>query len=64
VASNILYFDLADDVSKTTEDIERGLAERGVLMLGRGNGRFRAVTHYWISDKDVEATIDAMQAVM
>ena len=64
VASNILYFDLADGVSKTSEDIERGLAERGVLLLGRGNGRFRAVTHYWISDKDIEATIDAMRTVM
>jgi threonine aldolase len=64
VASNILYFDLAEGVVKTSEDIERGLAERGVLLLGRGNGRFRAVTHYWISDNDIEAVIDAMRAVM
>jgi threonine aldolase len=64
VTSNILYFELMDGVSKTSEDIVKGLAERGVLLMGRGNGRFRAVTHYWISDRDVEVAIDAMRAVM
>jgi threonine aldolase len=64
VTSNILYFSLADGVSKKSEDIAGGLAERGVLLSGRGSGRFRAVTHYWIGDEDIEATIDAMRAVM
>jgi threonine aldolase len=64
VTSNILYFELTDGVSRTSEDVVKGLAERGVLLMGRGNGRFRAVTHYWIGDKDVEVAIDAMRAVM
>jgi threonine aldolase len=64
VVSNILYFGLADGVSKTSGDIVTGLAKQGVLLTGRRNGRFRVVTHYWISDKDIEATIDAMRAVM
>jgi threonine aldolase len=63
-ASNILYFQLTAETSKTPEDVVDGLAERGVLLLGRLEGRFRAVTHHWISDEDVETTIRAMQAIM
>jgi threonine aldolase len=62
-ATNILYFRLTEE-AKTPEEIVNGLAERGILLLGRLEGRFRAVTHYWISDEDVEKTIAAMRAVM
>jgi threonine aldolase len=64
VASNILYFRLAEGVSKTPEQVLDGLAERGVRILGRLDGRFRLVTHYWISDEDVEVVIDALRAVV
>jgi threonine aldolase len=62
--SNILYFGLTEQVSKTPEEVVAGLAERGVRMLGRVGGRFRAVTHHWISDEDVERTIQAMREVI
>jgi threonine aldolase len=61
--TNILYFSLAEEVTKTPEEVVSGLKERGVLLLGRLEGRFRAVTHYWISDEDVEKTIQAMREV-
>jgi threonine aldolase len=64
VVTNILYFGLAEQVSKTPEEVVAGLAERGVRVLGRVGGRFRAVTHYWISDEDVERTIQAMREVI
>ena len=64
VTTNILYFQLTDEVSKTSGEVEHALAERGVLLLGRELGRFRAVTHYWISDEDIERTIEAMRAVV
>jgi hypothetical protein len=51
-------------VSKTPEQVLDGLAERGVRILGRLDGRFRLVTHYWISDEDVEVVIDALRAVV
>jgi threonine aldolase len=63
-ASNILYFQLTGEAQKTPEEVVNGLAERGILLLGRLEGRFRAVTHYWISDEDIETTIEAMQAIM
>ena len=64
VHSNILYFSLTEQVGLTPEDVVDGLAERGVLLLGRENGRFRAVTHYWISDEDVSTAIRAMREVI
>jgi threonine aldolase len=64
VHSNILYFSLTEPVAVTPEDVVDGLARRGVLLLGRENGRFRAVTHYWISDEDVSTVVRAMQEVL
>ncbi|MBN1178735.1 MAG: low-specificity L-threonine aldolase [Anaerolineae bacterium] len=64
VHSNILYFALAEGVSKTNDEIVDALAAQGVWLLGRENGRFRAVLHYWISDADVEFTLQAMRDVM
>jgi threonine aldolase len=64
VTTNILYFRLTEEVSKTPEEIGNGLAERRVRLLGRPDGRFRAVTHYWISDEDIERTIEAMREVV
>jgi threonine aldolase len=63
VATNILFFRLMDE-TKTPEEIVSGLAERGILLLGRVEGNFRAVTHYWIDDADVESTVAAMQEIM
>jgi threonine aldolase len=64
VTTNILYFQITDDVQKPPKEIEEGLAERGVLVNGRGGGRFRAVTHYWIDDSDIDTAIRAMQEVV
>jgi threonine aldolase len=62
--TNILYFRLAEQVSKTREEVRGELAKRGILVGGRADGRFRAVTHYWISDEDIQSTIEAVRAVV
>jgi threonine aldolase len=64
LASNILYFWLTEEASKTPAEVADGLAERSVRVSSRAGGRFRAVTHYWISDDDVERAIGAMRAVV
>jgi threonine aldolase len=63
-ATNILYFRLEEGVPISQTDVVDGMAERGVRLMGRLDGRFRAVTHYWISDDDIEATLAAMREVM
>jgi threonine aldolase len=64
VSTNILYFWLTEETSRTPEQVVDGLAERGILLLGRENGRFRAVTHYWIDDAAVEKTLRSIEEVM
>ena len=64
VHTNILYFWLTEEATKTPEEVLDGLAERGIRVLGRENGQFRAVTHYWITDEDIDRTLQAMQEVM
>lgn len=63
-STNILYFRLAEGVAITQDEVVEGLAQRGVRLMGRLDGRFRAVTHYWIGDDDIEATLVAMRRVM
>jgi len=62
--SNIVYFGLGADVKRSPDEVVAGLSQRGVLLLGRVGGRFRAVTHYWISDEDVDWAIAAMRDVV
>lgn len=64
VTTNILYFQIAEDASKSPQHLESELSERGLLVNSRGGGRFRAVTHYGIHDEDIERAIDVMREVM
>jgi threonine aldolase len=64
VKTNILYFQVADEVPRSPLEIEAELAKCGVLLNNRGHGRFRAVTHFWINNKDIERVIQAMQEVV
>jgi len=63
VYTNIFYFWL-DGVPMAPQEFLHRLREQGVLVLGREDGRFRAVTHYWITDEDIEATLRAVRAVL
>lgn len=63
VTTNILYFQITEDVPKAPEQIELELAEQGVLVGSRGGGRFRAVTHHGIDDEDIQRAIGAMMEV-
>jgi threonine aldolase len=63
VYTNIFYFWL-DGVPMASQEFLHRLREQGVLVLGREDGRFRAVTHYWITDEDIEATLRAVRAVL
>lgn len=59
--TNMVYFWLTEEVSKTLDEVVCELAKQGVLLLV--NGRFRAVTHYWISDEDIETAIKVVREV-
>jgi threonine aldolase len=63
-ATNMIFFNLADSVKLTTAQIEKKLEERGILTHASGPRRFRLVTHYMISDRDVDQTVSAFQEIL
>ncbi|MFP4343720.1 MAG: low-specificity L-threonine aldolase [Anaerolineales bacterium] len=64
VHTNIVYFGLADDAPLTAPQVEEALQERSVLLLARDARSFRAVTHVWIGDEEVERAIAAVRDVV
>ncbi len=64
VYTNIFYFWLGDEVSLSPEEFVARLKSQGVLVLGREDGRYRVVTHYWITDEDVETAIRAVRMAL
>jgi threonine aldolase len=64
VQTNIVYFDLAPDAKLTGPEITSALRDRDVLVGYSDNRGFRAVVHCWIDDKDIEAALTALDAVM
>lgn len=64
VTTNIVYFQVLETALVSPEQVEASLAERGVLVISRGGGRFRAVTHHGIGDAEVEGAIQVMRELM
>jgi threonine aldolase len=64
VFTNILYFDLAEDIPMTPEDLVAALKAHAVLLLARVGRSFRAVTHYWIDDAGVDQALAAFRALL
>ena len=62
--TNMVFFNIVDPIKLSVDEIEAGMKQRGVLVEGSGKRRFRFVTHYWISDTDVEKAVEAMRAVV
>ncbi len=64
VSSNIIYFRLTGEVPVDAPEVERRLQAEQVLLLARSARHFRAVTHYWIQDKDVMRTLEVVAQVL
>ena len=62
--TNMVFFDLNDGNPLTVSDIEKALKSHGILASNMGARRFRLVTHYQVSDKDVEETIGALRDIL
>jgi threonine aldolase len=63
-ASNMVYFDLSDEVSLSVSQVAEEMKKRGVLVDWAGPRRFRLVTHYWVDDAGVEKTLEAFAQVL
>jgi threonine aldolase len=63
-STNMIFFNLADDVKLSVQEIIDQMKARGVLVDWAGPRRFRLVTHYWVTDEGVEKAIRAFNEVM
>ncbi|MDP1545442.1 MAG: low-specificity L-threonine aldolase [Anaerolineales bacterium] len=63
-SSNMVYFDLADRVTLTENQIIEEMKKRGVLVDWSAPRQFRLVTHYWVDDAGVEQTVKALGDVL
>jgi len=61
--TNIVMFGLSDP-SLSLAEFQRGMAAHGVQINMTDPTRFRAVTHYGISESDIDVTLRAARAVM
>lgn len=65
VRTNMVFFELADEVPLTPLEIADVLAEQANVLVGTNGPRgFRAVNHYWISAGDVETFVSALDLVL
>ena len=63
IKTNIVYFGVTRD-DMNAEQLAARLDEQGARMLPVGVGRIRAVTHYHITDEDIEYTLEVFSKVM
>ncbi len=64
-SSNMVYFDLLDDIKLSEDQVVEEIKKRGVLVdWWPGHRRFRLVTHYWIDDAGIEFALSALADVL
>lgn len=56
-ATNMVFFSLADHVRSSAQQISSILAKQGLLVGAVGERRFRLVTHFWITDEDIQHAV-------
>lgn len=63
-SSNMVYFDLAEGVGLTENQIIEEMKRRGILVDWSAPRQFRLVTHYEVDDAGIEKTARALREVL
>ena len=63
-ATNMVFPFLADSVTLTPSEVSDKLSARGIKVGVVGPRSFRLVTHYWITDDDIDLTVGAFQNIL
>lgn len=58
-STNMIYFDLSDEVTLSADQIIEKMKGLGVLVDAAGERRFRLVTHYWVDDAGAQKVVKA-----
>lgn len=62
--TNMVFFDLAPEGGVSIEDVHVKLRDHGILSSPVNDRRYRFVTHFQVTDEDINATINAMSVIM
>jgi threonine aldolase len=63
-ATNMVFPFLADSVTLTPSEVSDKLKAKGIKVGVVGPRSFRLVTHYWITDEDLDLTVRAFQTIL
>jgi threonine aldolase len=63
-ATNMVFISLENPQKTTGKEIQQKLIAQDIKIGLIGDHTFRLVTHYWISDQDIESVIQAFQKVL
>ena len=62
--TNMVFLSISDQVNYSAQQISNLLEKKGIRVGIVGEKRFRMVTHYWISDDDIDQTIHAFGNIL
>jgi len=62
--TNMVYVAIANDHAVDADELVQTCSDRGILIGKSGSRSFRFVTHYWITDEDIEKLISVLKAAM
>ena len=62
--SNMVYIELSEDARISADNLIKGMAEVDILIGMSGPRSFRFVTHYWITDQDVDKFLVKMEHLL
>ncbi|MEM7116678.1 MAG: low-specificity L-threonine aldolase [Chloroflexota bacterium] len=64
IKTNIVFFELDEEIPLTRQDVVQQLRERANVLVGGYDQRFRAVTHYWTGKREVDILLETMRNIL
>jgi threonine aldolase len=65
VRTNIVFFQLNDDIELTAEAVVRMMRDRANIWLDADDEkRMRIVTHYWVGEAEVKLLLDQLEEIL
>jgi len=62
--TNMVFLSVSDQANYSAQQISTILDQKGIRVGIVGEKRFRLVTHYWITDEDIDQTIEAFGSIL
>ncbi len=65
VKTNLVFFSLAENIEINAAEIGAAMRQEANIWAGDLGGKaFRAVTHYWIGDTEIQQYLDTLRAIL